>query len=539
MILNVKWPQDRDSQQLSNFETMARKLRYRALGRACLEHNLQSLLLAHHKDDQAETVMMRIAQGHRGTGLRGMLPVSDIPECWAIHGAHQSGAREATEKTKEIISTLKGFQYGNSKPSQSDLQGEPSPPLKIEDGGIKVYRPFLGFDKERLKATCRASQVAWVEDKTNQNPALTPRNAIRKLLRLGKLPEAIKEASLSALARRVQQKHITRMTRAESYFRLCMLDTRVGLTIFRLKHRTVDRSMVPAIHLHQVLLEEEYKTALVLRRMMEMVTPAQGISLEVLYPAVKALFPKRLDSTSGEQTCKLTCGGVYFERIRSDVQKTASPSFDPDFVWMLARQPFASTSPSPSLVFPRITESNEGSTFSLWDGRFWFRVVNRHTHPVVIRPLYPADLALLRVILPKGQAKYLDEVLRIAAPGKIRWTLPVIAEAEEDSQEAVKGSHEAEESSEKAEETRGEAEQNNQEAEVTPQPNRSSNNARKGKETSEWTRIKSFQERTGGKVLALPTLNLDYGAKEKGINWEVRYKKVQFPNHKNFSSIIL
>lgn len=483
---------------------------------------------------------MRIAQGHRGTGLKGMLPVSDIPECWAIHGVYQSGASEATEKTTEILKARMGRVYNYIKPPEQDLEGERSPPLKIENGGVKIYRPFLGFDKERLKATCRASQVAWIEDETNQNPALTPRNAIRHILQLGRLPEAIRKASLSALARRVQKKHVTRMTRAESYVRLCMLDTRIGAMVVRLHRRKhVDRGVVPAIYLRQVLLNKDYQHALVLRRMVEMVTPAQGISLEALYPAVKALFPERLDPTSGEQICKLTCGGVYFERICSALQKTQSSSLDPDFVWIITRQPFASASPSPSLTFSRVTEPNEGSIFSLWDGRFWFRVLNSHPRPVVVRPLYPADLASLRATLSKGQAKYLDEVLRVVAPGKTRWTLPVIAEAEEDIHETVEDSHGAEEDSCEAEGDHREAEEYNQEAEVNQQRTGVLNNARERKETSEWTEIKKFQERKGGKVLALPTLNWDFGAKEKGISWEVRYKKIQILSHKNFSSIIL
>ena len=335
-ILKIQWPQDKDPQQVSNFETLARKLRYMALGQACLKHDIQSLLVAHHMDDQAETVLMRIAQGHRGTGLKGILPVSDIPECWAVHGIHQSGASEATEKVEERIKARLGQRYLNKKSPKQDIVRERSPPLKIEDGGITVYRPFLGFEKERLKATCRVSQVRWIEDQTNQNPALTPRNTIRQLLQLERLPKAIQKASLSALAKRMERKHATRTTRAENMFGLCditMLDTRVGAMTVRFICKPLDRSPIPALHVHQAILNKEYHFAMMLRRMMEMVTPAQRISLESLHAAVKAIIRPRLGPIAEETASKFTCGGVYFERVRSILSSSgfspASPSLPP------------------------------------------------------------------------------------------------------------------------------------------------------------------------------------------------------------------
>jgi tRNA(Ile)-lysidine synthase len=47
----------------------ARQARYRLLIDACIAHRIPHLLLAHHRDDQVETVLMRMV---RGSGLRGM-----------------------------------------------------------------------------------------------------------------------------------------------------------------------------------------------------------------------------------------------------------------------------------------------------------------------------------------------------------------------------------------------------------------------------------------------------------------------------------
>lgn len=69
------------------FETRARVARYRTLATACVHNKVFRLLLAHHADDQAETVMMRLASGSRLDGLAGMKAVSGIPECQNIFGA--------------------------------------------------------------------------------------------------------------------------------------------------------------------------------------------------------------------------------------------------------------------------------------------------------------------------------------------------------------------------------------------------------------------------------------------------------------------
>jgi tRNA(Ile)-lysidine synthetase-like protein len=63
----------------SAFETVARARRYNALARLCVENDVKHLLLAHHADDQAETVLGRLMDGAPLEGLGGMKAVTPLP----------------------------------------------------------------------------------------------------------------------------------------------------------------------------------------------------------------------------------------------------------------------------------------------------------------------------------------------------------------------------------------------------------------------------------------------------------------------------
>ena len=119
-----KW--DQPPAQVIN-EGNAREARYRWFSEVV--ESDQILLTAHHADDQAETVMMHLFQGHGLTRLKG-------------------------------IPSVRPLKFGDSR---------------------KVYRPLLGFPRESLREYLKRHQVQWINDPTNQDLRIT-RNFVRAQL---------------------------------------------------------------------------------------------------------------------------------------------------------------------------------------------------------------------------------------------------------------------------------------------------------------------------------------------------------------------
>jgi tRNA(Ile)-lysidine synthase len=99
----------------SALQEIAREARYRLLREACCGHGILHLLVAHHADDQAETVTMRAARRSGPDGLAGMAALVELPE-------------------------------------------------------VRLLRPLLGVPRSRLAATLMARGIAWIDDPSNIDP---------------------------------------------------------------------------------------------------------------------------------------------------------------------------------------------------------------------------------------------------------------------------------------------------------------------------------------------------------------------------------
>ena len=140
------------SEEQGNIEARARAGRYEALADLCEEYDIEDLLLAHHQNDQAETVLLQLLRGSGVAGLSGM-PFS------------RKISRDA-----------------------------------MNDQGITLWRPLLNQSRQELEAYAKEHKLKWIEDPSNKDIKYR-RNAVRKNIipALEKIqPEALANMARSA-----------------------------------------------------------------------------------------------------------------------------------------------------------------------------------------------------------------------------------------------------------------------------------------------------------------------------------------------------
>lgn len=109
----------------SSLEAVARDARYDALRALAREHGASVVALAHHQDDQAETLLLQLGRGAGPAGLAAM------------------------------------------------------PAVGIDGSGIAWHRPLIALPRSAIDAYACDAGLEWVEDPSNADPRLR-RNAVRQ-----------------------------------------------------------------------------------------------------------------------------------------------------------------------------------------------------------------------------------------------------------------------------------------------------------------------------------------------------------------------
>jgi tRNA(Ile)-lysidine synthase len=443
-ILTLNWPDNFDMHDLRRFETEARALRYQALGRACRDKKMQALMVAHHGDDQAETVLMRLSNNRLRTGLKAMQGVEWIPECDGIYGVHHSGKKQRSDSSLDF-------------------------PFPVEQGGVQILRPLLAMEKSRLIATCEGHNVQWAEDKSNQLQTLTSRNAIRHIYKNHKLPEALSIQSLVDLSLHMQKRITMHRSHACSLYDQCLmkLDIQTGSLLVRFPPYS---SLLPRPIETEFDKNEARNTAYCLvEKVAETVTARFKPALGQLAARLDNIYPEFLTqgdmdelAATGESHFrdKFTVHHIYWRQYdkASPFDNHKDDVLSGDFghsaphpkEWLLTRQnsEHGEAKRLQLTIPPSQPSSLESETppskeeYQLFDGRFWIKLTNHTTDTLHMRLFEKADMHHLPTTQKNKDAmhtetgvipeRFITAAFALLKPSDLRFTLPAVFR--EDSQ---------------------------------------------------------------------------------------------------------
>ncbi|KAF3333185.1 tRNA(Ile)-lysidine synthase [Carex littledalei] len=202
-IVCCDWPDGRPKQ--GHLQEAAREMRYQLFVDLCIKQQFSILLIAHHADDQAELLVLRLSRNSGVMGLAGMAFVSQL-----------------------------------------------FPHLISPNQGVLLVRPMLEFSKHDIYKICEGSNLEWVEDPTNKS-MLFARNRIRSSL-----------TSLSSCSFWSEVQSLIsacRLTRA-SVDKVCRELISQSLTISEFGYATIDLEKLNPTEIDDLCLSQ-YMTAVI------------------------------------------------------------------------------------------------------------------------------------------------------------------------------------------------------------------------------------------------------------------------------------
>ncbi|MBR1801155.1 MAG: tRNA lysidine(34) synthetase TilS [Bacteroidaceae bacterium] len=155
-----------------SIEMAARELRYRWFAEVAAERGAQAICVAHHRDDNIETLLLNLVRGTGIHGLTGMRPLSTVN--------YQLSARACSLDTSRTLD-------------------------------IPLLRPLLAVSRAEIETFLSEREQSWVTDHTNLDPDAALRNKIR--LQLLPLMEEMNPRVRETLAETAE-----RLTAAEALY---------------------------------------------------------------------------------------------------------------------------------------------------------------------------------------------------------------------------------------------------------------------------------------------------------------------------------
>ena len=156
----------------TGIQEAARVARYRLLREAARRAKAHCVLTAHTLDDQAETVLFRMARGSGLAGLCGMarsVPIDNLATEFGFDAARSAREREGADRSSHVL----------------------------------LVRPLLDVPKARLIVTLQEAGIAYADDPSNADPRFA-RSRLRKLIP-ALADEGLTPQRLVRLARRARR----------------------------------------------------------------------------------------------------------------------------------------------------------------------------------------------------------------------------------------------------------------------------------------------------------------------------------------------
>ena len=405
-ILGLDWSPYGNPKYLTNFETIARRLRYQAIGKACFQQRISTVLVAHHADDLAETVLSRIVARYLGEGLQGVKSSTPIPECEDIYGVGGSGLLRRND--------VLGKQCREKRKPGS---------MTIASGGVYLGRPLLPFAKAQLVEVCQEDGVQWFEDSTNADKTLTVRNTIRHLQQDDSLPTALRRPRLMEVAKTIREKHKLFERRVQEIYDSMAIElhTSTSKVVFSLP-KNIDFGMTANSEPYNV-------KSMLARKLLMLVSPLHAISLQDLDPAIEAIF---VEGSPGPSRTQVQGVIIHKNPLPDDIERSS-------FIisqQVPLRSSLKSTKLSPLKASKEASQDKKHhwTDWHLWNNRYWIRVgclSPNDTNPEHLRFfinfLTPATIHAIRSSIPSSEPavhRSLNGALHLA--GDSKWSQPVI-----------------------------------------------------------------------------------------------------------------